>query len=289
VNYDNSLYWQNMHRQFASQLQAVGHPWLSESFNRLKYQSEADSVLGVLSGLEQRWSDRKKLSMLDVGAGIGYWSELLSGWFAQRGFTVEVSALDISADALETVKKRNPHVQCINMDLKTIDSGCFENGYDLVLSFYCLHHLVNLKEFLNALSFLGRSVKPGGSVIIMDPILIKPFSKFDTFDFYSFTGNGVPRHLYLLDDVLIGEGLKRQAIAPAVSFLLNGNIEGYGYVSYGACKAVWRFLQVGYRSELLSKMCGGTLSWLDRRLKRLGLGFSSSLCLYEKSEVVVDR
>jgi len=46
----------------------------------------------------------------------------------------------------------------------------------------------------------------------------------NTLDFNSFRGNGIPRH-YLIDDILGKVGLQRRLIRPAVSFILNENVE----------------------------------------------------------------
>ena len=122
----------------------------------------------------------------------------------------------------------------------------------------------------------------GGTLMIMDPILTKPYSRFDTFDFASFSGNGIPRHLYLLDDVLQKEGCRRIMTVPAVSFLLNGNIEGNGHFDYVICQALWHLFQKIYRSDLATDALKEILNWLDKKLKQNGLAFSSSLCVYEK-------
>ena len=116
----------------------------------------------------------------------------------------------------------------------------------------------------------------------MDPVLIRRFSKFDTIDYYSFRGNGIPRHLYFIDDLLFGLGLRRSAIYPAVSFILNGQIEAAGFWSYFAMSRIWEMLCLIYRSERLTDGLSGSLMRLDRMLKRANLSFSSSICIYQK-------
>lgn len=284
MRYDNLSYWQSIHRQYPGQLRAVGRSRFSEAFNELKYKSEAGTLLSIFSDMQPKFDGQKAVSILDIGAGTGYWTGLVSEWFIQKESTVEVCALDVSPDALQAIKARYPHTQVVQQDLKTIDTNLLSNTFDLVTSFYCLHHLVRIDEFLNGLRFAGRSVNKDGFLILMDPILTQPFSLFDTFDFASYKGNGVPRHLYLLDDVLLKEGLKRQLIRPAVSFLLNGSIEGRSWLGFVVCQTIWKQLRRIYRSERLTRQIAGMLTRLDSALKHKNFAFSSSICIYQKTE-----
>jgi ubiquinone/menaquinone biosynthesis C-methylase UbiE len=282
MKYNNSLHWKNIHQQYPGQLRAVGFPKFCEAFNELKYASEAETVLDVFCQLQGNFNGKPKLSIMDIGAGTGYWTGLVSQWFAQRQLSSEMWALDISLDALQVIKTRYPNVNILQHDLKTVDTKLYAETFDLVTAFYCLHHLVNTDDFLNGLRFAARSVKTRGSLMIMDPILAQPFSKFDTFDFAGYEGNGIPRHLYLLDDVLFKEGLKRQVVRPAVSFLLNGNIEGTGRLNYAFCQAIWKQSRKVYRSEYLTRRLANVLTKLDQFFKDKNLAFSASLCVYQR-------
>jgi SAM-dependent methyltransferase len=280
--YDNSGYWEKIHRDYAGQLRAVGHPWLSEKVNELKYASEAETVLRVLDTVRQSFAARDQIKALDVGTGTGYWLQLVDEWLAGLGVRTEISALDISAEALADIRTRFPHAQTLQHDLKTVDSSCYAETFDLVLASYCLHHLVHIDEFLNALRFVARSVKPGGFLLVMDPILTMPFSYSDTAEVSRLHGNGVPRHLYLLDDVLSTSGLKRIQIAPAVSFVLNGAIEANGRLGLACSRAIWRAIRQIGRSDALTRRFANVLRGVDGWLKANGLARSSSVCLYQK-------
>jgi SAM-dependent methyltransferase len=284
MTYENSTYWKGLHRRYPGQLKAVGYPGLSEQFNSLKYDSEAETVLAVLAGVAARWEQGRALSVIDIGAGTGYWLAVVRDWLAARGYRPRMTALDISEDALQEIRRRDPEAAVVHADLTAVDGGRAESRYDLAFSFYCLHHLVRLGDFLNALTFAGRCVKPGGLLMLMDPVLRRSFSWADTFDYYSYEGNGVPRHLYLVDDVLAREGLRRRDVRPAVSFLLNGNIEARGRVEFAVCRRLWERCQRLYRSEGWTRRTAGICVALDRLLKKADLGFSSSVCLYEKRE-----
>lgn len=282
--YDNRKYWTQLHEELKGQLKAVGHPFLSESLNQLKYESEAHALEQALQKTTDDFQKdgRHKVSYLDLGAGTGYWTGLISDFFLAHDYEVEASALDVSEDALDVIGERLPLVRRIKDDLGTIPPGKFSESYDVVSACYCLHHLVKANAFINALKFAGSSVKKGGFLIIMDPVLTRRFSKFDTMDYYSFRGNGIPRHLYFIDDILFDLGLRRTAIYPAVSFILNGHIEASGFLSYFAMSRIWEMLGVLYRSERSTRSISGILTNLDRMLKRKNLSFSASLCVYRK-------
>lgn len=285
MTYNNKAYWTDIHRKYKGELRAVAYPTLSEHLNQLKYRSETNAVLRGLKEIRSQFrkAGKEAISLLDVGAGSGYWSDLIHRELLEQGFEVSVTALDISEDALEVLRKRRLQFSTVCEDLRTIDIDQFRHAFDVVVSCYCLHHLVRLDDFLNGLRFAGRSVKEGGFLILMDPILTLPFSRFDVIVFSSYHGNGIPRHLYLIEDVLSKEGFRRHGMWPAVSFLLNGNIEAYDPLSYMLMRLLWGRLSFFYKSDLFVRLFSTIFIYLDEILKRLGLAFSSSLCIYKKT------
>ncbi len=285
MDYHNTEYWKDIHSRYKDQLKAVGHPSLSECLNQLKYESESSTIEFLIEnvGFKFKRAGQSIVSLLDVGAGTGFWTNLVQKVLGKQGIKVEMTAIDLSIEALESLRKRNPGVKIICADLKTIDPDRFLGGFDLVVSCYCLHHLIHLDDFLNALRFAGRSVREGGALLIMDPVLTLPYSQFDVIDFNSYAGNGIPRHLYLLDDILGGEGLLRETVKPAVSFLINGSIESYDPVTYAVLRNLWKGLSVIYRFEAVVRLMAGVLREIDRVLKSTHLAFSSSVCVYKRS------
>jgi SAM-dependent methyltransferase len=286
THYNNKAYWKDLHARWPSKLSTVGHPYLSEALNRLKYQSEAKTFLGSLQEVDKEFKEtgRRSLSVLDIGAGSGYWTELIWRALLQEGHQVRLAALDISMDALSAIRQKCPSVETIQGDVTAIDPYRFQHAFDLVISCYCLHHLVHVEGFLNALRFACKSVNSGGFLIIIDPVLTLPFSRFDVLDFASFRGNGIPRHLYFLEDILQKEGLGRLRIDPAVSFLLNGNIEGKNKMTYEVANMIWRILcKFIYKSQDSVQLISGLLVVLDEALKKLNLAYSSKVCVYRKS------
>jgi SAM-dependent methyltransferase len=282
MTYDNSHYWQQQHRGQAGRLATVGYPHLSESFNQLKYDSEAETVLAALSDAVQLLPARSGLRVLDVGAGTGYWTQLVQQYFEERELAVQLTALDISREALEGIRSRQPQVTTAQHDLKTIAADQFERQFDIVYSFYCLHHLPRIDDFIHALRFCGRSVVPGGLLLIMDPVLTLPYSRFAALEFSNHAGNGTVRHLHMIDDVLDREGLQRVDMRPAVSFVLNSGIEARSEWTYGLRSRIWQTLQYFYRSERRTHWIARAIRQADRWCKKHKHSYSSSLCVFRR-------
>jgi SAM-dependent methyltransferase len=278
----NVTYWRTLHRRYPDQIRAVGHPWLSEAFNRIKYTSETETLTRVLDKVLDELVAADSISIFDIGAGSGYWTLLLSQWFGTRGKRVRCTALDVSQDALDVLRSHQPRVETVCADLKSVTPDRFRGRFDLVTSFYCLHHLIRVSDFFNALKFAAQSVKLSGFLLLMDPILTLPYSRFDAFEFNTWKGNGVPRHLYLIDDALSEHGFAKCRIVPAVSFLLNGPIEAKGFFQYTLLRGIWAVIQeLGSSERLTLKSANHLLRW-DRWFKRKRLSYSSSVCLYQK-------
>src|SRR5690242_15017327 len=56
--YDNKRYWENLHQEHAGRLRAVGHPWLTEKYNELKYASEAETLRTALAELKPAFTQK---------------------------------------------------------------------------------------------------------------------------------------------------------------------------------------------------------------------------------------
>ena len=116
----------------------------------------------------------------------------------------------------------------------------------------------------------------------MDPVLTRPYSPCDVVDYYNYLGNGMPRHLYVIDDLLDDEGFKRQVSRPAVSFLLNGSIQSRFWLDFAMSKTLWFILKQVYKSELLTRLIAPIVVTFDSLFKALQMTYSSSICVYRK-------
>ena len=283
MQYDNSSYWKNLHIEFGSNLKAVGISSLSLEYNRLKYLSESRSLQDVLVNINDDLIQYKEIHILDIGAGIGFWSEFLYSFFNNREHLTKITALDISKEALEFIKQKNPYFSTYECDLKTVNPDLFNQEYNVVSVAYCFHHLIALKDYSNAVRFAARSVKKGGYFIIMDPILSKKFSRFYSSDYTTFSAHSLPRALYILDNIMIEEGFDRIEIRNATSFILGGNMESSTKLGFNIQRKFWN---LGYlylfRNEKIVKFLASFLLWCDKKLKRGKYSNSSIIVLYKK-------
>jgi len=226
--------------------------------------------------------ERQSLSYLDIGAGTGFWTALIYQWLTEHGFSAEVTALDISPQALEGLQQRYPWVNPVLADLKSISPQHFATKYDLVTAVYCLHHLVQSTAFINGVRFAANSVKQDGYLLIVDPILIMPYSTFDVIDYATYQGNGICRHLYYLDDLVFTEGLRRIHFVPAVSFVLNSNIQAYTKIQFDLHRRIWSILAMFYPSEKATRRLARWVRSIDSYLKYHNQAFSGSIAVYQK-------
>jgi len=280
LSYDNPSYWRGLHDAMPGGLRAVGYPALSERFNELKYESEARTFTQVLDRRIPR-SDTP-LRVLDLGAGSGYWTRLVDRWARARGAAPRMTAVDLSAPALAQISAALPEVHAIQGDLCLLDPDTFAGSMDLTYVCYCLHHLPRLGGYINALRLACRSVAPGGTLVLMDPVFTLPYSPLDCHNFFEYNGNGVVRHLMTIEDVVQAEGLTRAEVLPAVSYILNGPVQAGGRWRFQLAMRTWFALHRIYRSESMTRRLSGLLENLDHWLKASGSSLSSSICVYTR-------
>lgn len=100
--------------------------------------------------------------LLDMGCGTG-WTSVL---FAKKGF--QVVGQDLVPEAIEAARQLKQDNQIDNLDFVVGDyeSLTFENEFDVVVFFDCLHHAV---DEVGALRSAFRALKPGGICITSEP------------------------------------------------------------------------------------------------------------------------
>ena len=95
--------------------------------------------------------------MLDLGCGIGQYSEYFSG----KGF--DVVASDISPRALEFLSQKLPHIKTVTLDM-TEPLPFDSNSFDVVFANLSIHFF-SQKDTENLLSEIKRILKSGGIFI----------------------------------------------------------------------------------------------------------------------------
>ncbi len=107
--------------------------------------------------------------VLDVGCGAGnYTLKLL-----ERLPGLDATLVDLSRPMLDRARQRvqgrtSGHVETIQGDIREVEIG--ENRFDVILAAMVLHHLRTDEEWRAVFSSFYRSLKPGGSLWIVDHI-----------------------------------------------------------------------------------------------------------------------
>lgn len=103
-------------------------------------------------------------SILEVGCGLGKYSLPL----LQRGYTL--TCLDLSPALLKRLSNVAPELPTLCCDVAEVDRYA-SPGFERVIGFFVLHHLIDLERAFHALS---RILKPGGRVAFCEPVAWNP-------------------------------------------------------------------------------------------------------------------
>jgi ubiquinone/menaquinone biosynthesis C-methylase UbiE len=107
----------------------------------------------------------KDEKILDIGGGAGVWTDIVR----EQGITGNIYALDISDSVLS---ERNPKDICTVGDMESLPYE--DNTFDRAMFFAALHHV---KDTDKALSEARRVVKPGGYIVLYEPISLRMLFK----------------------------------------------------------------------------------------------------------------
>jgi 2-polyprenyl-3-methyl-5-hydroxy-6-metoxy-1,4-benzoquinol methylase len=124
----------------------------------------------------ERYVQKSKLEILDVGGGAGYYSF----WLLEKGHNVTL--VDLSATNIELVRK---HSETTGSTLKKFEAGDAVNlnfsneQFDIVLLLGPLYHLTERTERIRALSEAMRVLKPEG--VLLAAVISRYASLIDGF------------------------------------------------------------------------------------------------------------
>lgn len=132
------------------------HQWNPGDYEKNSSAQER-AAIAVLSKLDLKGDEH----ILDIGCGDGKVTSKMAA-MVPRG---KVLGIDSSQEMIAFACNRIPSSNCSNLNFDTGDATNlnYDNEFDLVTSFVCLHWV---KDHLAVLKGIERSLKPGGSVII---------------------------------------------------------------------------------------------------------------------------
>jgi 2-polyprenyl-3-methyl-5-hydroxy-6-metoxy-1,4-benzoquinol methylase len=159
-SFDPEQFWNERLRDDYS-LSGVGWQELRQEFNRWMYRTRRDVFLRHVGRV---LSNDRQLSVLDVGAGTGFYIDL---WH-KLGVS-DISAADISDFAVEQLRERYPGMTVSHLDIskpEVLDE--FQRRFDAVSAMDVLFHVIDDDAYTRAVGNLAGMVKPGGILLLTE-------------------------------------------------------------------------------------------------------------------------
>lgn len=115
------------------------------------------------------FSDYDKLSVLDLGCGVGRNAIPIARFFADKSCKVDcVDILELAIDKLTAYSKTYGVNQNINGIVSAIDNFKIEkNGYDFIFAVSALEHVASEEIFINKLVEIRDGIKENGVVCLI--------------------------------------------------------------------------------------------------------------------------
>lgn len=204
-------YWEKLvGRRF--DLREVGYPELSLAFNECMYAAMAHSTERGLrrAGVTADWL--RSASVLDVGSGVGFWIDF---WAAHgvRGIT----GVDLTRASTERLSQRYPQYRFEQRDVAEPVPDEMRGAFDVISVMSVLNHIPVQERWEAALRNLAAMLRPGGVLIVMDPMLRHPWRGMEP----TAASNGRVRTILRHEEVLAAEGVRVEFVLPTVSLLMN--------------------------------------------------------------------
>lgn len=229
-------YWAELHER-ADDERAVGFAYLPTAINRARYDVERRNVARALlhAGVE---TPRR---VLDIGSGTGIWVD----FWRLRGAT-EITGVDFAEVAVARLRGRYPEHRFLRCDI--CDPGDqLPQDMDIVSAMSVLLHVTDEERFEAALNNLLRCVRPGGTLVLVEPIVVRrwwgpPFGS---------TASSKARPLADFARILRAGGFEICALKPSTCLLTNP-IDTKRFITYRLLSRYWHDLRrlVGGRERL---------------------------------------
>jgi SAM-dependent methyltransferase len=117
---------------------------------------------------QRRLGDPSKLSVLDVGCGVGVTDRFLAGRFG------DLHGVDIAADAVERARETNPDVHYASYDGGALPFP--DAAVDVAFTICVVHH-VPTADWPVFAAEMRRVVRPGGLVVVFEHNPLNPFTR----------------------------------------------------------------------------------------------------------------
>jgi 2-polyprenyl-3-methyl-5-hydroxy-6-metoxy-1,4-benzoquinol methylase len=165
MSFDPRQYWQERLEKHCD-LEGVGCEGRSATMNQFVYRAKARAMNRALSRLSLVLAS-SDLSMLDIGAGIGFWID----YFLAKGIK-SITAVDIAPAAVKFLEEKYCSLETMNFVCADVGGDEFpeviRSRFGLVIAMDVLYHIIESEKFCNAISNIGRVLEPGGYLFLTD-------------------------------------------------------------------------------------------------------------------------
>ena len=269
MTFDSGAHWRNLHRD--PSLRAVGQSGLPLELNRWLYRAGRRNVIAFVrrAGLFVP----PPSTVLDVGAGSGYWSRT---WLELGAGSVAVN--DLVEDAVERLQASFPGALTFLGDIR--DAGVLpdDESYDFVSVMNVLLHITDEPGFDQAVHHIAGAVRPGGHVLLAEAALRRPWQGPQTPP----DAASRPRTIERYRTAFAAAGLRLVAVGPSAVVAANpidastpGRLRWMSRAWGAIGRAAWVH-------PILAKALGIMLDTADRVLMRTGASPSGKLMVMEK-------
>ncbi len=158
--FDAKAYWDGrLAQQF--DLKGVGDIGLSVAYNEYLYRVRAHAFIRTFKTLGQPATD---LAVLDVGSGTGFY---IDQWLKLG--VKEVTGVDLTPTATAALSDKFPAAKFIESDIgAALPKSLKGRQFDVVSAFDMLFHIVDDKNYRQAIANFAALVKPGGHLVFSD-------------------------------------------------------------------------------------------------------------------------
>jgi len=159
VKYDPKEYWEH---RFSKNLDltTVGHSGLGFVYNHWLYRARFHAMHRAIRKLNLDVSGK---SLLDIGVGSGTW---IPFWLECS--VSKIVGIDITSSSILTLSNHYPQFDFVQANICGPLPYAKDHYFDIVTGFDILFHIVDNKQFLNAIENISKFTKKSGWVIICD-------------------------------------------------------------------------------------------------------------------------
>jgi len=119
------------------------------------------ATLGRLEWFASGWRSGERIDVLDIAAGAADVARALVSWGRRRGFDLRVTAVDLSASALDYARRSGPPDERLRFVRADVLSECFrDRSFDYVISSLFFHHLSD-EQIVDVLTASDRLARRG--------------------------------------------------------------------------------------------------------------------------------